>query len=65
MKGFEDYPKLTIRISKINIFDQKNRNDGYGCRYLFRCDEIPEYSGYGLTVSDALQRFRKIGRTSG
>jgi len=58
VKSLENYPKLTIRISKVRIFEQND--NGYGYRYLFECDEIPECQGYGLTISDALEKFRKL-----
>jgi len=59
MKSLENYSKLTIRISKVRIF-KRNSDDGYGYRYLFKCDEIPECSGYGSTISEALEKFQKI-----
>ena len=62
MKSLENYPKLTIRIFKVKIFGQKDRNDGYGYQYLFRCDELPECRGYGSTVSDALDKFQKMAK---
>ena len=62
MKSLGNYSELTIRISKVRIFKQQNGNDGYGYRYLFRCDEIPECSGYGSTVSDALEKFQKMAK---
>ena len=58
MKSLENYPKLTIRISKVRIF-KRHSGDGYGYRFLFKCDEIPECSGYGSTISDALEKFHK------
>ena len=58
MKSLENYPKLTIRISKVRIFKQDN--NGYGYRYFFECDEIPEFKGYGLTIEDALEKFQKL-----
>jgi len=59
VKSLENYPKLTIRITKVRISKQYS-NDGYGYRYLFKCDEIPQCQGYGFTVSDALEKFRKL-----
>lgn len=61
MKSLENYPKLTIRVSKVRIFKQDS-SDGYGYRYLFKCDEIPECRGYGLTISDALEKFQKLAK---
>jgi len=57
MKSLENYSKLTIRISKVRLF-KRDSDDGYGYRYLFKCDEIPECSGYGSTISDALKSFK-------
>jgi predicted RNase H-like HicB family nuclease len=59
MNSLGKYSNLTIRISKVRIFKQ-NSNNGYGYRYLFKCDEIPECSGYGSTISDALEKFQKM-----
>jgi len=58
MRSLENYAQLTIRISKVRVF-RRNRGNGYGYRFLFRCDEIPECSGYGSTISEALERFQK------
>ena len=55
MRSLENYPGLTIRISKVRAF--KRSGNGYGYRFLFKCDEIPECSGYGSTVAEALARF--------
>ena len=57
MRSLENYPGLTIRISKVRAF--KRSGNGYGYRFLFKCDEIPECSGYGSTVAEALARFQK------
>jgi predicted RNase H-like HicB family nuclease len=61
MKSLDNYPRLTIRISKVMINGSKHKSDnGYGYRHFFSCDEIPECYGYGLTVSDALEKFEKL-----
>jgi len=59
MKSLENYPRLTIRLSKVRIA-KRNSSNGYGYRYSFRCDEIPECRGYGSTVSDSLEKFQKL-----
>jgi hypothetical protein len=53
MRSLENYATLTIRISKVRVL-RRNQGNGYGYRFLFRCDEIPECSGYGSTVPEAL-----------
>jgi len=62
MKSLENYSKLTIRISKVKVFTHRNGNDGYGYRFFFRCDEIPECSGYAVTVSNALEVFQRMAK---
>jgi hypothetical protein len=62
MKSLENYSKLTIRISKVKVFTHRNGGDGYGYRFFFRCDEIPECSGYAVTVSNALGVFQKMAK---
>lgn len=59
MKTLDNYPRLTIRIVKVKIIT-RNGDNGYGYRYLFTCDEIPECTGYGTMVSDALEKFQKL-----
>jgi len=61
MKSLEIYPKLTIRLTKVMISKQ-DRNNGHGYRYKFKCDEIPECKGYGLTISDSLNKFQKLAK---
>ncbi|MBN1862114.1 MAG: hypothetical protein JW790_00510 [Dehalococcoidales bacterium] len=61
MRSLENYARLTIRISKVKVPGQ-NHNNGYGYRFLFKCDEIPECGGYGATVMEALERFQKQAR---
>ena len=60
VKSLENYPKLTIRLSKVRIF--RKGSNGYGYRYSFKCDEIPECRGYGSTISDALEKFQKLAK---
>jgi len=57
MRRLDNYSQLTIRISKVRA--SKRNGNGYGYRFSFRCDEIPECGGYGSTVSEALERFQK------
>jgi hypothetical protein len=57
MRSLENYSQLTIRISKVRV--SKRSGNGYGYRFSFSCDEIPECGGYGSTVSEALERFQK------
>jgi len=61
LKSLENYAKLTIRLSKVRIYKQDSSN-GHGYRYSFTCDEIPECQGYGLTISDALEKFQKLAK---
>lgn len=58
MRSLENYARLTIRISKIKVL-RRNHGNGYGYRFLFKCDEIPECGGYGSTVPEARERFQK------
>jgi len=59
MKSLEIYPRLTIRLTKVRIA-KRDRSNGHGCRYTFKCDEIPECRGYGSTVFDSLEKFQKL-----
>ena len=61
MKSLEIYPRLTIRLTKVRI-SKRDKSNGHGCRYTFKCDEIPECEGYGLTVSDSLDKFQKLAK---
>jgi len=54
MRSLENYARLTIRISKVKVL-RRNHGNGYGYRFLFKCDEIPECGGYGSTVPEAHQ----------
>jgi len=65
VKSLENYTKLTIRLSKVRIVKRDSGNgngNGNGYRYSFKCDEIPECRGYGLTISDALEKFQKLAK---
>jgi len=62
MKSLENYSKLTIRISKVKVSTRRDGGDGYGYRFFFKCDEIPECSGYAATVSNALGMFQKMAK---
>jgi hypothetical protein len=61
MKNLNNYPELTIRIAKVRTL-KGSPNNGYGYRYLFKCDQIPECKGYGSTVSEALDKFQKLAK---
>ncbi len=61
MKSLENYPKLTIRISKARIVRRKN-NNGHSYQYLVKSDELPGCCGHGSTISDALEDFQRMAK---
>ena len=63
MKSLDNYSMLTIRIAKVRVNKTKQTSDnGYGYRHSVNCDEIPECKVYGLTVSDALEKFQQLAK---
>lgn len=58
MTSLENYPRLTIRISKLPVVRRSNENT-HGYCYLVRADELPGCCAHGSSITDALQNFQK------
>ncbi len=57
MTSLANYDRLTIRISRIRVFQRNNGNGN--CRFVAKSDEIPGCAAHGATISDALNNFQK------
>jgi hypothetical protein len=57
MATLANYETLTIRISRVRLFQRKHNHNN--CHFLAKSDEIPGCAAHGATISDALNNFQK------